>query len=462
MLAPRRNPFNLLIGFSLLASLLFYYRNSARDLYTQLPTFSRPQSIAENAPSNTTLGFGAVIVVSKEGSERQPGLLQAANVTGIDLTIPSQPAWGEDDLSRFREGRKSDISAGSIYAWLGHNNALKWFLDSGLETALILEDDVDWDIQLRSLQVPLAANAARSMLSSSNYLSRFKVDASQYWGDSAAWDLLYLGHCGDYFGSIDNGVGRGFQYKENLTSIPHKLYKDPSLPVRPDLHPYTAALFDVFELPEHTRAFHRSVFPLCTFGYAVTRTAAEQLINELAPISKPKSSKSKGSHAYDVAILKACRNGSKTPSPTPEDNPHPHPDPKLRHKYASPGLRCWTVNSELFHHMPGSSMIAQIEAQKDHFVGVPPVDRVGADQVVQRGETSNIGCGFWTGAFRFEDGDQKRLEYLQEEVGRRGKCLKEGRDLQKLMGDMGSGNKPKEHTEKNPSESTSQAQRFTS
>ncbi|KAF2817182.1 uncharacterized protein BDZ99DRAFT_362918, partial [Mytilinidion resinicola] len=352
----------------------------------------------------------------------------AANVTGIDLTIPSQPAWSEDDINKFREGRDSDITVGSIYAWLGHNNALQWFLKSGLETALILEDDVDWDIQLRSLQVPLAANAARSMLSPSRYLSRFKVDPTHYWGDTSAWDLLYLGHCGDYFTAVDHGVGRGHQYKENLTSIPHKLFKDPSLPARRDLHPYTAALFDVFELPEQTRAFHRSKFPLCTFGYAVTRAAAEHLVNDLAPIAKLKTSKSKGSHAYDVSILKACRNGFDTPSPTPENNPHPHPDPKLRHKYASPGLRCWTLNSEIFHHMPGGSMIAQVEAQKNHFVGIPPVDRVGAEQVVQRGETSNIGCGFWRGAFRFDDGDKKRLAYLQEEVGRKGRCLKEGRE----------------------------------
>jgi hypothetical protein len=127
MLAPRRNHLNLLIGLSLLAAVLFYYRHSARDLYTQLPSFSRPASIARNSPSNTTLGFGAVVVVSKAGSERQLGLLQAANVTGIDLTIPSQPSWSEDDINKFRQGRDhSDITTGSVYAWLGHNNALRW------------------------------------------------------------------------------------------------------------------------------------------------------------------------------------------------------------------------------------------------------------------------------------------------------------------------------------------------
>ena len=200
------------------------------------------------------------------------------------------------------------------------------------------------------------------------------------------------------------------------------------MPVRADLHPYTASLFNAFRLPEHTRAFHRSKFPLCTFGYAVTRPAAERLLTDLAPASNPSAEKHFAG-AYDVAILKACREGEKTPSPIPPHllNPHPHPDPALRHKFASPGLRCWSLNPELFHHMPGDSQIAQIAAEAEHHVGIPPVDAAGAEQAQARNETSNIRCGFWGGAFAFEEGDSSRLEYLREEVGRKGRCLKGGR-----------------------------------
>ena len=54
---------------------------------------------------------------------------------------------------------------------LSHRVVLQEFLRSGLETALILEDDVDFDIRLRSLQVPLAQFASRQLLhdNSSNY-----------------------------------------------------------------------------------------------------------------------------------------------------------------------------------------------------------------------------------------------------------------------------------------------------
>tara|TARA_R110002003_G_scaffold235_9_gene17033 strand:+ start:22759 stop:23136 length:378 start_codon:yes stop_codon:yes gene_type:complete len=105
----------------------------------------------------------------------------------------------------------------------------------------------------------------------------------------------------------------------------------------------------------------------------------------------------------------------------------PHPDPELRDKYASPGLRCWTLNSELFHHMPGHSLIDEIGHKSGEGPGIPPVDLAGQAQVIYRNETSNIDCGFWSGAFAFDENDTIQLRYLQEVVGRQGVCLKEER-----------------------------------
>ena len=178
-------------------------------------------------------------------------------------------------------------------------------------------------------------------------------------------------------------------------------------------------------MPAHSRVFHRSKFPLCSFGYAVTRPAAERLLNDLAP---PKI-RENGPRAFDVSLLHACNKGSGTPSPTTSwRNPKPYSEPNSSHKYASPGLRCWTLNSELFHHMPGQSEIAGIDARTGEKVaGIPPVDLAGQAQVINRNETSNIDCGFWSGAFAFDENDTNQLHTLQEKVGRKGQCLKEGR-----------------------------------
>ncbi|KAF2822254.1 hypothetical protein CC86DRAFT_331157 [Ophiobolus disseminans] len=421
MLASRKRPSPLLLAVTLVLILLFYQINHADRIYQQW-SFSfelRPTKL----PANSTLGFGAIVAVSRDDSKRRHSLVQAANVTDLDLTIPRQPNWTEGDLQRFVNGQ-TDIQRGSMLAWLGHHNALRWFLDSGLETALILEDDVDWDIRLRSVQIPLAASAIRQLVPpqrSFHPLTNFGNHHTQYWGNHDSWDLLYLGHCGDYFEPVTDD-GLHLDQHHNLTVMPHIQYNDSTVPSPPDLHPFTQILFNDLQVPAHSRIIHRSKFPLCSFGYAVTRSAAERLLDDLAPAKLTES----GPRAFDVALLNSCRKGAKTPSPTPADgNPSPHPNPELRDRYPSPGLRCWTVNSELFHHMPGHSLVDEIGTKSGEGPGIPPVDLAAQAQVIQRNETTNIDCGFWSGAFAFDSNNTDQLRYLREHVGRRGECLKE-------------------------------------
>jgi hypothetical protein len=77
--------------------------------------------------------------------------------------------------------------------------------------------------------------------------------------------------------------------------------------------------------------------------------------------------------------------------------------------------------------MPGHSLIDEIAAQMGEGPGIPPVDLAGQAQVSYRNETMNIDCGFWSGAFAFDDNDVDRLQFLRQHAGREGKCLKEHR-----------------------------------
>lgn len=196
--------------------------------------------------------------------------------------------------------------------------------------------------------------------------------------------------------------------------MPHVTYEDPTLPPEPELHPFTQQLFRLLKMPAQSRVMHRSKFPLCSFGYAVTRPTAMRLLDDLAP---PRYQKN-GPRAFDVALLHACSKGDSIPSPTPEST---------ESVALPPGLRCWTLNSELFHHMPGQSQIAEAGKESGQRFGIPPVDLAAIEQTEARNETSNVDCGFWSGAFAFEDGNMEQLHELQENVGRQGKCLKEGR-----------------------------------
>jgi hypothetical protein len=51
---------------------------------------------------------------------------------------------------------------------------------------LIIEDDVDWDIRLRTVQIPVTASAFRSLTSNYNVNG---LSVGDYWGDVANWDI---------------------------------------------------------------------------------------------------------------------------------------------------------------------------------------------------------------------------------------------------------------------------------
>jgi GR25 family glycosyltransferase involved in LPS biosynthesis len=391
--APRRarSTHAIIVFFLVLSGVWLYtYRQLISD-------YMRPEwhNGPETSSSNSTLGFGRIYVVSQQDSPRRETIIQAANVTELDLSIPDQPVWTQEDEDNFRLPKGSTIGTGSLYAWLGHLHALQQFLDSDAETALFLEDDVDWDIRLRTIQAPLVADAVRHLLRS----PPLAHDAPKYpYGDPENWDLLYLGHCGDYFHGMDIGFKDGHVKPRDLARTPHVRFADPTMLHSKDLHPYTTSLLKNLGVGEYTRLVHRSVFPLCTFGYALSRAGAQRLLE-----MGSKEPNEKGHKAYDVLILLGCRDY---------------------------GLRCWTVNPELFHHIPGPSIIDTEQGNKE----LPPVDQAGLGQIEDRLETPNIDCGFWGGAFSFDD--EARLEWLREEVTRKGRCMKSGHHVRIAADDV--------------------------
>ncbi|KAF2871347.1 hypothetical protein BDV95DRAFT_495105, partial [Massariosphaeria phaeospora] len=336
--------------------------------------------------------FGVVLAVSHAKSPRREGLLYAADLTGINITIPEQPVWTKDDLDGFKSTERSRISRGSALAWMGHLNALEWFLSTPLDTALILEDDVDWDITLRLSQIPLAAAATRLLFSTNSTrtnltlsdltpqppprsksllfypLSPFSFNKphSPYWPPTPSWEILYLGHCGDAPSPAD------------LSRHPYTTYHDASVPPFSALHPVTQSTLTTHHLPPSTRLIHRSHWPLCTFAYAVTRASARRILADYGTEGP------NGCAAFDVRILEACRDK---------------------------GWGCWTVEPELFHHMEGRSEIAGVDERED-------------DKGVDSGErqTWNIGCSARQRGVWVHEGDEEQRDMVREAVGR-GECL---------------------------------------
>lgn len=242
---------------------------------------------------------------------------EAASRTGLNLTAPIQPDWTKEEVDVFRQKKRyvtvkksSDkiaygIGPGQARCWLGHLNALRNVLENGWSTALIMEDDVDWDVKIKD-QMPLIAPMVKA-------LTKASANSHSPYGDE--WDVLWLGHSGD---PIDFGEGR------------FKAEMDPTLPESTIYrHVYGGGSY----YPPQLRAVHYAVAPLCTFAYAVTRTAALKMY-----------ALSRGGQDRIITMMlrKWCSHGQ---------------------------LRCITVNPELFHHHQKAgefaSQIAVVEGWED-------------------------------------------------------------------------------------------------
>jgi len=294
--------------------------------------------------ANSTLGFGQIIAVSTKTSPNRATLELSAELNGLKISIPDQPQWTEDDISRLKSKKNSTLSRGSAMAWLGHLNALKWFLTQPYETALIIEDDVDWDIHIRSHQIPLTARAFHALLSRDVPPEKAppRPSTSNFWPPTKFWELLYLGHCGDFFTA------------KNLSGLKHTMFPDPTMSAPKGLHVDTQKFLRPLPVPPKHRMVHKSVFPLCSFAYAVSRATARKILRDLS------HEVDAGTMAYDVRILEACK---------------------------ALGWDCWSVNPELFHHVDDTRSIIRVASSKP----MPVVD----DQTIKaraRG-TPNVPCG---------------------------------------------------------------------
>ncbi len=124
-----RMTFVLLISFSIVRYYLYFDKSST----------------GLTSPSNATLGFGALYVLTEDTATwRVQGLLSAAKLTELRFTIPVQKRPTDQDILLHLKGDSATTVLDEIRAVLNYISLLEGFLRSGYETALFVEDDVDF------------------------------------------------------------------------------------------------------------------------------------------------------------------------------------------------------------------------------------------------------------------------------------------------------------------------------
>ena len=151
---------------------------------------SKPQG--RNDVANSTLNFQQIFAINLESRvDRKDLLTVMALCTNISVTIvPGVRTVSDNSLP------PSPISGAlrpEEYAvWRSHAKVWRKVIEDGLETALILEDDNDWDVNLKD-QIPRIMDALDEIRTTTSLEEgEGLVRGSQ---GLETWDILYLGSC---------------------------------------------------------------------------------------------------------------------------------------------------------------------------------------------------------------------------------------------------------------------------
>jgi hypothetical protein len=192
-----------------------------------------------------------------------------------------------------------------------------------LTSALILEDDADWDVRIkeqlfdyaqtsRALIQPLSNNralyadptypkpsdaaTAGSILDFNRLESTIKPSTSPY-GDN--WDVIWLGHCGISFPTDSSSAA------VNLPKGRVVRYDDPTVPERQYLRTIYNSDGLKDEYPSHTRVTHHAQDAACSLGYAISQAGARRLLYWLGLMEM--------TDAFDIELRQFCEGNNGRP-----------------------------------------------------------------------------------------------------------------------------------------------------
>ncbi|MCJ1350623.1 MAG: hypothetical protein MMC33_000604 [Icmadophila ericetorum] len=239
---------------------------------------------------------------------------------------------------------KANLPAGNIGSWRAHLNAIAAVVQQNLTSALILEDDADWDVRIRTqlrefarssqaLTQPLRSSPnsyADPTFPSPASISEMPPDllerdlpatvtpSKSPYGDN--WDLLWLGHCGmTYPDPNDPQVSQESKYQPRGKVVN---LNDPTVP-EPKYLDFLSKKNDPRVLyPSHTRLVHHVSGAICSLVYAVTQAGARRILTDMGIKSF--------NAPYDLMLRSFCQGADGRKNPI-----------------------CLTVQPQLFnHHRP--------------------------------------------------------------------------------------------------------------
>ncbi|KAJ9601863.1 hypothetical protein H2200_013636 [Cladophialophora chaetospira] len=231
-------------------------------------TFTKtPLSDSIYQVQNETLGFEEIYLISlPERTDKQDAFAIQAAFSNISYTLVD--GVHGDEVSTKALPHTMSQKATIIGCWRAHLNIYQKMVHENVSTALIFEDDADWDVALKHQLVQFAR--------ASRFIGGIEDDhvASSPYGDD--WDVLWLGHCGTWV--LPDDEHRFFVIPHDPTVQPPRLREENV--AEPNMSHWRTG----HDNGDQTRVVFRSEGAVCTAAYAISQKGARKALYSLSMI----------------------------------------------------------------------------------------------------------------------------------------------------------------------------------
>ncbi|PYH90412.1 hypothetical protein BO71DRAFT_452800 [Aspergillus ellipticus CBS 707.79] len=234
---------------------------------------------------NKTLGVQKIFAINLPSRpDKRDNLILSSSVSDFHIDWINGVTPEELNPKSYPYNWNYDHKATEYAARRAHVNAMQRIVNDRLGSAIVMEDDVDWDVTIKT-QLQSYALAVRALQGADQ-----KTTVSPY-GDG--WDILWLGHCG----VICRTEEPFFLSPNDPTVLPPHHF----LPYWRDPPP--------MEIPPHTRLACGVSDAICSIVYAVSYHGAQKILSALSVNPGSLQEQIDIGAQFDVALGRMCGNG---------------------------------------------------------------------------------------------------------------------------------------------------------
>ncbi|KAJ5786861.1 uncharacterized protein N7503_012073, partial [Penicillium pulvis] len=234
---------------------------------------------------NQTLGFGKVFAINLPNRpDKRDNIVLGSSVCNFQVEFVDGVLPDVVPPKAYPYNWNPDHSASEYAARRAHLDAMRRIVEQGLGSGVIVEDDADWDLNIKT-QLQSLALAVRGLQGTRN------TKTSSPYGDD--WDILWLGHCG----------------LECKTNLPYYESEDDLTVLEP--HHFLPYWRDppAIERSDHSRMVCTVQDAVCTSFYAVSYHGAQKLLAALSVNPSGLAEEIDIGAQIDVALGRMCGHG---------------------------------------------------------------------------------------------------------------------------------------------------------